>query len=365
MLFALGGFVFAGWAVRIPAVAHRMHAAPGELGVALLAMSVAAVATMSAGGEICRRRDPTRVAAVAAGMLSATVALPPLATSVPQLAVALSVFGVAFGALDVAVNTVAVDLVAALDRPLMPTLHAANSLGSLAGAGLGGVLATHLTPAWHLLAVAPLGVTVAVLAGWMLSADRVPRTSPSAGAATADHSTWVVAMFGVVGLCAAFAQGGLDNWGPLHLRTDLGASEGLAAAGYVTVQAAMTVGRLAGSALVAAAGPAAVLLIGGATACAGTTLAALATSPWPALAGLGIAGLGLANLFPVAIAAAGARGGARGVAVASTLGYGGILLAPPAIGFAAEAADLPRALLLIPVLVAAATVVGHGLRRHL
>ncbi|MBF6339012.1 MFS transporter [Nocardia abscessus] len=365
VLFALGGFVFAGWAVRIPAVAQRLHAAPGELGLALLAMSVAAIATMSAGGVICRRWGGARVAAVAAGMLSATVVLPPLATSVPQLAVALTVFGVAFGALDVAVNTVAVDLVTALDRPLLPALHAANSLGSLAGAGAGGVLAAHLSPAEHLLWVAPFGVVAAVVAGRTFHADPVPRAPLSSSTAAVDRSTWIVVMFGLVGLCAAFAQGGLDNWVPLHLRADLGVSDGLAAAGYGTVQGAMALGRLAGAAFVATAGAGAVLRIGGVTACIGTTLAALTPWPWLALMGLGFAGLGLANLFPLAVAAAGARGGASGVAVATTLGYGGILLAPPAIGFAAETGGLPRALLLVPLLVAVATAVGHALRRQL
>ncbi|MFE7744746.1 MFS transporter [Nocardia sp. NPDC057455] len=365
VLFALGGFVFAGWAVRIPSVAHRVHAAPGELGLALSAMAVAAVATMSAGGVICRRWGAARAAATAAGMLSATVVLPALATSVPQLAVALTVFGVAFGALDVAVNTVAVDLVAALNRPLMPALHAANSLGSLSGAGVGGALAAHLSPAGHLLSVAPLGVVAAAAAGWALTADPIPRAQSCAGPAAAGHSGWIVVMFGVVGLCAAFAQGGLDNWAPLHLRADLGVSDGLAAAGYATVQGAMAVGRLTGSALVTRIGPADVLLVGGVTACAGTTLVASTSWPSLALAGLGLAGLGLANLFPLAVGAAGARGGASGVAVATTLGYGGILLAPPTIGFAAEVAGLPRALLMVPVVVAAATAVGRALRRHM
>jgi hypothetical protein len=364
-LFALGGFVFAGWAVRIPAVAHRMHAAPGELGLALLAMSVAAVATMSAGGAICRHWGAARVAPAAGWMLSATVVLPPMATSVPQLAMALTVFGVAFGALDVAVNTVAVDLVTALDRPLMPALHAANSLGSLAGAGVGAVLAAHLSPVGHLLSVAPLGMVAASVAGWALTADPVPGAQPSPSGPVGSGSARLVAMFGVIGLCAAFAQGGLDNWMPLHLRTDLGITDGLAAAGYGIVQGAMSAGRLAGGALITAAGPGRVLLAGGVTACFGTTIAAITPWPWLALTGLALAGLGLANLFPLAIGAAGSSGGASGVAVATTLGYGGILLAPPAIGFAAEFTGLASALLLVPVLVTGATVIGHTLRRRL
>ncbi|MDE1672041.1 hypothetical protein [Nocardia gipuzkoensis] len=230
---------------------------------------------------------------------------------------------------------------------------------------IGGVLAAHLSPAEHLMSVAPFGVVVAVVGRQAFAADPVPRAPLSSSMAAVDRSTRIVAMFGVVGLCAAFAQGGLDNWAPLHLRADLGVSDGLAAAGYGAVQGAMALGRLAGVTLVAWTGAGAVLRIGGVTACAGTTLAALTPWPWLALTGLAIAGLGLANLFPLAVGAAGARGGASGVAVATTLGYGGILLAPPAIGFAAEAGGLPRALLLVPVLVATATAVGHALRRHL
>jgi hypothetical protein len=152
---------------------------------------------------------------------------------------------------------------------------------------------------------------------------------------------------------------------PLHLRTDLGITDGLAAAGYGIVQGAMTAGRLAGGALITAAGPGRVLLAGGVTACFGTTIAAITPWPWLALAGLALAGLGLANLFPLAIGAAGSSGGASGVAVATTLGYGGILLAPPAIGFAAEFTGLASALLLVPVLVTGATVIGHTLRHRL
>ncbi|OKJ70721.1 hypothetical protein AMK31_35975 [Streptomyces sp. TSRI0107] len=57
---------------------------------------------------------------------------------------------------------------------------------------------------------------------------------------------------------------------------------------------------------------------------------------WAALLGFAVAGLGLANLFPVAVERAGALAGPGGVAVASTLGYGGMLIGPPAIGFMAD-----------------------------
>ncbi|MZE78140.1 MFS transporter, partial [Streptomyces sp. SID5475] len=71
---------------------------------------------------------------------------------------------------------------------------------------------------------------------------------------------------------------------------------------------------------------------------------------WLALLGFAVTGLGLANVFPVAVERAGALAGPRGVATASTLGYGGMLLGPPAIGFLADWYSLPAALTTVAVL---------------
>jgi hypothetical protein len=73
-----------------------------------------------------------------------------------------------------------------------------------------------------------------------------------------------------------------------------------------------------------------------------------------ALAGFALVGLGLANVFPLAIARAGALGGAGGVALATSVGYAGLLGGPPAIGLLAGLAGIPVALST----VAALSVVG-------
>ena len=125
----------------------------------------------------------------------------------------------------------------------------------------------------------------------------------------------------------------------------------------------MTVGRLTGTAQLERLGRTRTLLAGGSTAVAGMLLGALAPSLWAALLGYAVTGLGLANLFPVAVERAGALAGPGGVATASTLGYGGMLLGPPAIGFMADWFSLPAALTSVAVLAAVATVIGFAARR--
>ncbi len=144
--FALDGFVFAGWVVRIPAIKEQTGASPGALGLALLGVSAGAVITMMLTGRLCRRFGSHPVTVACAVLLSLGVALPPLTHSALALGAVLLVFGAAFGGINVAFNSAAVDLVAALGRPVMPSFHAAFSLGGMLGAGLGSLVAGPLSP---------------------------------------------------------------------------------------------------------------------------------------------------------------------------------------------------------------------------
>jgi len=168
----------------------------------------------------------------------------------------------------------------------------------------------------------------------------------------------VVGLFGLIALCSAYGEGAIGDWGALHLRQDLGAGPGLAAAGYAAFALAEACGRLAGSWLLTRLGQTMVLVAGGLTACAGMLAAALAPVVFVALAGFALTGLGVANMFPAAMTRAGLVAGPYGVAAASTLGYGGFLLGPPAIGFLASLAGLGTGLTTVSALALAAAALA-------
>ncbi|WP_425586748.1 MFS transporter [Streptomyces rameus] len=372
--FALDGFIFAGWVVRIPDIKHQTHASAGALGLALLGVSAGAVLTMTLTGRLCRRYGSHPVTVVCMAVLALSVALPPLTHSAPALGAVLLLFGAAYGGVNVAFNSAAVDLVAALRRPIMPSFHAAFSLGGMVGAGLGGLVAGALSPTRHLLGLTVTGLLVTAVAGRTLvryDSPAPPERTPSraagtdGGAAGRRAGRGLVVVFGLVALCTAYGEGAMADWGALHLQQDLAASAGTAAAGYACFALAMTVGRLTGSALLARLGRARTVIAGGTVAAAGMLLGSLAPSPWAALTGFAVTGLGLANLFPIAVERAGALAGPSGVAVASTLGYGGMLLGPPAIGFMADWFSLPTALTSVAALAAVAAAIGASTRRVL
>jgi len=381
--FALDGFVFAGWVVRIPAIKEQTGASPSALGLALLGVSAGGVITMMLTGRLCHRFGNHAVTVAAAALMSAGIALPPLTHSALALGLVLLVFGAAYGGLNVAMNAAAVDLIAALGRPVMPAFHAAFSLGGMLGAGLGGLVAGQLTPTRHLLLLTALGLCVTAVAGRTLlkqppplisrvTEDPGPDEGPPGAARDSEgrpgartltgRSRRLVLVLGLIALCTAYGEGALADWSALHLAEDLGAGPGLAAAGYSVFALAMTVGRLTGTALLERLGQSRSLIAGGLTAGAGMMLGSLAPSVWLVLTGFVVTGLGLANLFPIAIARAGAIAGPSGVAAASTLGYGGMLFGPVAIGFLAEWFSLTAALTTVALLATVAAAVAWSVR---
>jgi MFS family permease len=426
--FAFDGFAFASWAVRIPAVKAATGASPAALGVALLGVSGGAIATMALSGALCKRFGNTRVVIAAGAWLSLALLLPALARSAVALGAALAVFGIGYGSLNVAMNSIAVNVVAAVRRPIMPSFHAAWSIGGLAGATVGGLIAPVLTPLPHFALVTVLGLTMTAIGGRVLLANPVPagpapetqrteterpetqrtetqrpetqrpetqgaetqgleprsaepHTLPSrppesdspaaqrlqsripAAPTPKPESTraWrIVLLLGIMAAFSTYGEGSVSDWGALRLR-DLGAAAGLAAAGYAAFALAEACGRLAGTSLLARFGQRRLLVAGGLITCAGMLTAALAPSVPVAVAGFAAAGLGLANVFPAAMARVGALAGPNGVATASTLGYAGFLLGPPVIGFLTGAIGLGPSLSTVSVLALASAALAWTL----
>src|SRR5918997_129079 len=228
-LFAVDGAVFGSWASRIPDVAAGVGAGPVTLGLALLCVSLGALAGMQLTGALSTRLGPGLTGVAAAIATCAALALPGLTGSVPELAVALLVFGAATGTLKVAANAIGVQVETAAHRPVLPSLHAGFSFGGLAGAAAGGAVASLASPAVHLLVVGALGVL-------------------------ATTTVAPIVLLGVIAGSTAFGEGAVTDWGALHLK-EIGASPVLAAAGYAGFSLAMACGRLAGNGLVHALGP--------------------------------------------------------------------------------------------------------------
>lgn len=368
--FLLSGFLLASWAVRVPDVIRATSISTSQMGLALLCVSLGGLVAMRPTGTLCERLGAGRVTLIAAGLLSLAVVPPGLASGLGALCASLVGMGVAAGVLNVAMNSLGVRLEDRARRPLLPGLHAAFSLGGLAGGLLGGVAASLTSPGPHLVAVGALGALVVVpwLARPLLASDRAEPAHASEAADQAvapQRPPWSrrpVLVLGLVAGCTALGEAAVTDWGAAHLRLDLLASPLEASLGYSLFCVAMAAGRLGGHHLVTMLGETRLLVGGAVTAAGGLVLGATSPVLWLAWAGFALAGLGLANSFPLAIARAGSLGGASAVGLASSVGYAGLLLGPPVTGVLADHIGLGPTLALLSLTSLAAGALALALR---
>jgi MFS family permease len=357
-VFAANGFLFASWVARIPAVQRRLGASEPELGLALLVLTLGAVAAMPWTGAVVGRVGG-RAVALGATVTCTGYVLATLAPTTPALAVSLLVVGCGFGVWDVSMNAAAHEAEQRLGRTMMPAFHGAFSIGALSGAAVGSVAAAAGVPAPVHLAVvgAVLLVTVWTAGdGLPVATHDVVRHPGDASAGGARRRpvglTGALVPIAAVMACAAVSEGAAADWVGLYLRDQIGTSEAAAAVGYALFATAMAGGRFAGASVLGRVGRARVLRSSGLFTAAGIALLVVAPSAPAAFAAVALWGLGAALVFPTAMSAAAesSRRPADAIAAVSTAGYGGFLAGPALVGVLAGGLGLGGALLAVGVL---------------
>src|SRR5262249_10947940 len=137
------------------------------------------------------------------------------------------------------------------------------------------------------------------------------------------------------------------DWSAVYLHDVLGSDAALAAAGFAACSMMMAIGRFGGDRVVGTFGAATVLRTSGTLAAAGLGLALLIGTPFAAVIGCAMVGLGIDNAIPILFSQAGNVAGINpGMALAAvaTTGYLGFLTGPPFIGVVAQLTTLRLAL---------------------
>ncbi len=157
---------------------------------------------------------------------------------------------------------------------------------------------------------------------------------------------------GLLTACTTLGEGAAADWGALFLHDERGAAESTAAVGYAVFCCAMAIGRFGGTWALARISRVRALRISGVAVSAALVLL-LAVDVIPvSLAAMAGWGFGVAIVFPAAMSAAAEHSvrPAQGIAVVSTIGYGGFLVGPPLIGFLAGHVGLGVALWVVAAL---------------
>jgi MFS family permease len=252
-IFFVNGATFASWVPHIPTVQSRLNLSEGILGLALLGVAAGAVVSLSLSGWLIARFSSRRITSLATLAFCAILPLPILAPNLPLLLLALALFGLSNGAMDVAMNAQGVVVEKHYGRPIMSSFHGLFSLGGLVGAGVAGLaLALGLSPTAHVLSVAVILGSLGLVALRRLLPAQVDQASQEpvlALPAGPIAGLCLLAFFCLVG------EGAMADWSAVYLRHGLGAEAGMAAAGFAAFSLTMAAGRLSGDRFVRCFGP--------------------------------------------------------------------------------------------------------------
>lgn len=348
--FLIHGLVTATWVSRIPAIQTALRLSNGMLGLCLLGAAIGSVAAIPITGWLVARFGSRRVCAwTSAGFCAALVPIP-LSSGALTLFLSLIVYGAMAGASDVAMNAHGVAVEKLGRTPLMSRFHAMFSLGGIAGAAGGGMIASQrVSPLAHFVfAAAVLLLFAAATAPFLAQTGESQNPRPSRFFGRGLPAELLILC--AIGFCIFLSEGAMADWTAVYLQQTLRTGPGLAAAGYAVFSVGMTVFRLLGDSITMRLGRIRTILSGALLAAAGLFIALLVHSPWLALPGFAITGAGFSVIVPCVFAAGGRVEGisaAAGVATVSGLGYLGFLVGPPLIGLISQLLSLRAGLGLV------------------
>ena len=370
LVFLLNGLLFATWISRIPEARSALGLNNGQLGLLLLAIAAGSVLSMPTTGAAIERFGTVRMVRLAGGSSLVGLVLVALALEVQQVwlaLIALFLYGVGTGVWDVGMNVEGAAVEGHLRRTVMPRFHAAFSLGTVAGAGIGATaIGLGVPTLWHLSVLAVLAVAM------LLRSTRAFLPDEPEEHHEQRHSAWTAwreprtLLIGLMVMALALTEGTANDWLALALVDGYGVEHWVGVTGFAVFVTAMTAGRMVGPVLLDRFGRVPVLWGTMVAAGGGVALIVFGQHALLVVAGIVMWGVGASLGFPVGMSAAGddPRRAAARVSVVSTIGYAAFLAGPPLLGFVADHVGTLQALLVVAlVLVPSALVVPSARER--
>jgi len=123
-IFFVAGYGRASWAPLVPFVKARVGLDDGQLGLLLLCLGAGSMAAMPFAGGLAARFGCRAVIAFATVALCATLPALAFVDDVPSAICVLTLFGMAAGVVDVAMNIQAIEVERESGRSIMSGFHA-------------------------------------------------------------------------------------------------------------------------------------------------------------------------------------------------------------------------------------------------
>lgn len=354
-VFFIESGVLGTWIPRIPDIKEKLGLSDGQLGLSLLAMPLGTLIGLFVATRIIEYLGGLRKGCqVFLPLWALSFIFPALAPVQSAFVLALLVSGLTIGLVEVAMNTEADRLERHFGKKIMSRCHGFWSLGSMAGALTGGIVAqVGVSVEAHFLLIMPL----LAVAGFLTSSQLPVLNSLAKQKSEAQSSaplirlpSKAIALLCVLPIGIMLVEGAFIDWSAVFMRSVLDASPLLISITYSFFSIVMAAVRLSGDKIRDLFSEQLIVQVSGIAAAAGIALFAMAPNVFVAFLGAALSGMGVAIVYPLAITAAAGRPGrssADNVAAITMISFSAFLFAPPAIGFLSEIFSLRIALLCL------------------
>jgi MFS family permease len=357
--FVFLGFLVGNWVARIPDVKRIDDLSNGLLGVCLVFGAIGAVAALPIVTVLSSSYGSSNTCIMGSILCLASVPGLGLGRGISTLIPALFLLGMGMAGVDVSVNVQAVLTEKCTAKHLMGSYFATGSLGTMAGALVGGVFAQYdVSPFRHFIYIDAFALPFCLIFYCLLFSPLEEKEILGAGESdlseaiieetaqdskpskTPPYYNITVIYLCFIGLSACMIEGGISDWATVYFRDNLHSSPIVASVGFGSFAFCIAIGRFSCDYLSARYERRHLVKFGAVICSCGMSLIVLAPSIrggtiLVAISGLVIAGLSLSVISPIVTSSAGAIPGMTahdGIATVSGVVYMAYLIGPPLFG---------------------------------
>ena len=343
--FFLAGFSIAAWAPLVPYLKTRLDITHLELSQIILLMGAGSIIGMLITSILIKILGIRKTLGFSSAILLLSIIFLVNAGSYTVSAIAICIYGIALGCIEVGANIYGTLLENEYKKILLPAMHGFYSTGEIISLSIITLL-LNISFDIELAIIAPI---LAVFAAFVFFVPHLSNQR-SFHKDSFELPRGIVLILALISSFILMVEGSMLDWSALLImqKTDLAIH--LSSSAYIVLVIFLAVGRFAGSILIDNFGIFKVLFAGLALSISSLILIFMTDNLYLLYIYFAVLGLSMSNVLPIVISLSGRQRKMSTVAAISSVsscGYGALIVGPALIGFIAERSSLNQAMLIL------------------
>ncbi len=356
--FFLMGILSGNWVSRIPDLQQKFVLTKGQLGFLLTGGPIGSILIMLFVGKLISLYGSKAILIVGTLVDHISLTIIYFLPNIFVLWVFLVISGLGMTIMDISMNSQGVEVEKMLNTSIMSSLHGFYSVGAFFGAVIGGIfISFKIVPQIHLLFISSIFLPISIISFKYLRNERLPVINNKQNKRVSNweiFTTKEIWVLGIIAFIAVIGEMMMGDWSLLYILNYTTSTPAFAALGFATFSLFMTVGRLAGDALLNRISPKTVITTFSLIGMVGLIVSGLTSNVLIIFIGFAMLGLGISTIIPIVFKIAGNNKNieiASGIAAVGFFAYLAGVVEPIFVGQVAEFFSLKIAFIIIAFLI--------------